>query len=397
MDPAEAAKEAQSHPALGAYRKILISGGPRMEIQKDLSPHQVLLARNLESSFECVHEDRPDLILYFAQGSETRLEEHVMTWLIEGFRGKIILLDSKNRVEQPETLLAGQVIDDYVSGPVSPSRFVALIKSHLALNGRTAEPHALTTFDLFRNLFERGINAIFFFSEDLERCLAANLAAEQLTGRSLYELRQGGLSMLCESESLDETARVIRRAARHYYDVKGNTVLNRRDGTGVESAFSCSWMNFGRSRVVKMEVQTPLWRRRDDPRAVNRAVLMGAVDESLKESEKGGSSLSVLVFKVMPGQHGAPPSAEAAALGALQRVLKDCIRQNDTLVRLSEHQFGVLLPKTEEDRAKQVLERVRKKIAAVPQFGTGGMILEARSVHCPPEGFSFLNLLMRGV
>lgn len=396
MEPAETVSgEAHRAPETSGYRKILIAGGQKLDLGKELTPHEVLFARNLESSFELVREQRPDLIMYFTHSRDDRLEEHVMTWLIEGFRGKIVVLDPSNRTMDPEVLMEGQVIDDYVSGPVSLTRFVSLIKSHLSLSGRSS-PHSLTTFDLFRNLFERGINAIFFFSEDLERCLAANMAAEQLTGHSLYELRKSGLGSVCGPDFLEETTRVIRRAARHYYDMKGNTAISRKEGGEIESAFSCSWMNFGRSRIVKLEVQTPLWRRRDDPRAINRAALMEAVDESIKGWEKHQGALTVLLFRVHAGDSQGQELGDLAALSAMQKALRSSIRLSDSLVRLSEHQFAVLLPKTETDRAALVLERIRKKILVLPAFEGGDLKLEAQCLRCPPEGLAFLSLLTRG-
>src|SRR5579885_99462 len=148
MDPAEKLPQGPMEdvvPLSRSYRTILIVGGQKLEVGKALSPHRILMARGLEASFESVRDERPDLIVYFDHGRDDRLEEHVMTWLIEGFRGKIIVLDPDNRLKDAESLLEGQVIDDHLSGPVSPNRFVSIIKSQLGGNARSASPRALTT------------------------------------------------------------------------------------------------------------------------------------------------------------------------------------------------------------------------------------------------------------
>ena len=395
MDTAEKLPEALGEitPVVSPYRSILIIGGHKLEVDKELSPHRVLTARGLEFSLEVVRSERPDLILYFDHGRDDRLEEHVMTWLIEGFRGKIVVLDPSNRIKAAEVLLEGQVIDDHLSGPVSLNRFVSIIKSHLGHSGRSSSPRALTTFDLFRNLYERGINAIFFLSEDLERCLAANLAAEQVTGRTLYELRHVGLKDICDPAHYEETESVIRRAARRYYDMRGQTAVCNRGGGTTEAAFSCSWMNFGRRRFVKLEVQTPFFRRRNDLRLADRTALLGAVDQSVKESKKAETDLSLLTFQIASKEPDVSETREMDFLSQIQKTLNMGIRHNDRLVRMGYLQFAVLLPKTDTDKAHKVLDRLMGKILQLRDVKDGVFMIEKRFVLCPPEAFPFLDIL----
>jgi len=236
-------------------RRVLIIGGPKSLSHESLAPHETIYAKTLDSALGVITSSRPDLVVYFAKGKDDALEEYVLTWLIEGFRGKFLLFDPLNKVQDSQTLLQSQVIDDYFSGPIGSARFVTIIKNRLAQDSHFAPPRAMTTFDLFRNLFERGLNAIFFFDEELDRCVAANIRAEQLTGHSLRELRHLSLQDLCAKAQYPETLRVIRRAGRHYYDSMGMTALKGPDGLSLSVSFSCGVFNFGRKNFVKVEVQ----------------------------------------------------------------------------------------------------------------------------------------------
>lgn len=236
-------------------RRLLIVAGPKPISKEKLAPHEGESAKSLEAAFHCISTSRPDLVIYFAKGKDDHLEEHVLTWLIEGFRGKFLLFDPFNRVKDSETLLRSQVIDDYFSGPIGSERFLTIVKNRLAQDSHFAPPRAMTTFDLFRNLFERGLNAIFFFDEELNRCVAANLRAEQITGKNLGELRGSSLKDLCTEKEFDTTLRTIRRAGRHYYDSRGVTSLKGPEGRSLRVSFSCGIFNFGRKNFVKVEVQ----------------------------------------------------------------------------------------------------------------------------------------------
>lgn len=237
-------------------RRVLIIAGPKPISSESLAPHEGLAAKNLSDAFTHISSSRPDLVIYFAKGRDDCLEEHVLTWLIEGFHGKFLLFDTANRVKDSAVLLQSQVIDDYFSGPVGSERFLTIIKNKLSHDSHFAPPRAMTTFDLFRNLFERGLDAIFFFDEDLKRCVAANIQAEQVTGLSLDELRRSSLQDLCVAGEYENTLRTIRRAGRHYYDSRGTTVLKGAGGQHLEATFSVGIFGFGRKNFVKLEIQS---------------------------------------------------------------------------------------------------------------------------------------------
>jgi len=236
-------------------RRVLIIGGPKSLSQESLAPHETAYAKSLDSALGIITSSRPDLVIYFAKGKDDSLEEYVLTWLIEGFRGKFLLFDPQNKVEDATTLLQSQVIDDYFSGPIGTARFVTIVKNRLAQDSHFAPPRAMTTFDLFRNLFERGLNAIFFFDDKLDRCVAGNIRAEQITGRTLRELRHLSLQDLCAKAEYTQTLRVIRRAGRHYYDSTGSTALKGPDDSPFRASFTCGVFKFGRKNFVKVEVQ----------------------------------------------------------------------------------------------------------------------------------------------
>ena len=237
-------------------RRILCIAESPPVLQPPLSMHEVLHVKRLERAGEIMHQNRPDLVIYFIKDKGDDLEEHVLNWLIAGFRGKILLFDPQNRVKDSEALIHGQVIDEYHDGPIGQARFHTILKSHLAHDLRFASPRAMTTFDLFRNLFDRCLNAIFLFNEILNRCVTANLQAERMTGKSLEALRRMSLKQLCsEADYENQFLPVLRKAARSYYDVKGLTRFKNEEGEFKPVTFSCGIFDFGRKKFVKVEVQ----------------------------------------------------------------------------------------------------------------------------------------------
>ncbi|MFO1464789.1 MAG: hypothetical protein U1F66_13560 [bacterium] len=252
---AQLGTQSLANPIIRSNHRILFIGGGKEFDLTDIHPHEVSHAKTLDSAYEAVSRFRPDLVFYFVKGRHEKLEEQIMTWLIGGFRGKFILLDLFNRVQDIKTLLQSQVVDEYFSGPISPARLNSILKSQLIHDTRFASPRAMTTFDLFRNLFDRGLNAIFIFSQELDACVAANLRAEQITGHTLHQLRTMGLQELCAPAGFEETLQVIRRAGRHYYDARGKIFLKGPAREAKQSEFSCSVFNFGRRYFVKIEVQ----------------------------------------------------------------------------------------------------------------------------------------------
>jgi GGDEF domain-containing protein len=391
-------------------RRILIIGGPKSDVDNSLYPHEILRSKNLETSLEILSNSRPDLVVYFSQGKDDSLEEHVMTWLIEGFRGKFILFDPNNRVGDFEILLESQVVDEYFSGPVSPARFVSIIKSQLTRDVRFASPRAMTTFDLFRNLFDRGLNAIFFLGEDLEKCVTANLRAEQMTGRTLYELRQIGLHDLIFPDQFDRTLKIIRRANRHYYDARGTTVLRDRLDRRREVAFSCGVFKFGRKNFVKVEIQdlpeaavktaAPREKGEEEPtydpvtQFLDRDSFLRALDRNMAAADKKQSPLSLILFKMRPAESTeTDPEEETTLLKKIAKTLEEKLRQTDIVARISHYEFAILLPKMPPERVEKLLARLQGGLKEIPPFRSGIYSFEIGSAQCPPGVYPFMHLL----
>ena len=65
-------------------------------------------------------------------------------------------------------------------------------------------------------------------------------------------------------------------------------------------------------------------------------------------------------FKAVNDQFGHPAGDEV--LKAVARVLRQCLRQNDAVIRLGGEEFLVLLPGTDQDTALRIAERIRKSV-----------------------------------
>ncbi|MDL1870765.1 hypothetical protein FBR05_01010 [Deltaproteobacteria bacterium PRO3] len=245
----------ESGPAEPLKHRILIVHPPVSISQVDLSSHDIHLVPDLDAADEAVSSGRPNMVVLFADDRTAELENHVMTWLVEGFKGKLILFDPHETIGDHGELVSGQVVDDYFAGPVSVHRFATILQSKVLQGTRFAAPRAMTTYDLFRNLFDRGLSAIFFFTEALDRCVAANLKAEDLTGRSFAELKRMGLEGLCDAEGWERALRAIRRAKHRYFDSTGVFEIVDQAGDRKRSEFSCGYFPFGRRQFVKIEVQ----------------------------------------------------------------------------------------------------------------------------------------------
>lgn len=391
-------------------RKILMVGGPKHGNHLGMDIHEIHSSKNLESSLEKISEIRPDLVIYFTKDKAEDIEEHVMTWLIEGFRGKFVIFDPKNRIKDSEVLMESQVIDEYYSGPVSPTRFNSIVKSQMSQDLRFANPRAMTTFDLFRNLFDRGLNAIFFFAQELEKCVAANLKAEKITGHTLFELRHLGLADLLHKDHLEPTIRLIRRAGRQYYDVKGMTVIKNRLNQNRIMSYSCGVFNFGRKSFVKFEVQ-------DQPAQVvqvsakagkevgkdpithlaTQEEFLQAINDNLTGSKKSQAALSLILCNLKPAQaiHRVQnrPKEENVMFKDLAKILQKTIRQTDTLARLGHYQFGILVPKMTKERVRALIKRLNAAAQKVPAIAKGYFEFETKMAQCPPQAYPFMNLL----
>lgn len=238
-----------------SHHRFLVINPPKNFSHLDLRPHEVRSTLDLDSADLHISEERPDIVVFFPGEESLNLENHVMTWLIEGFKGKFVVFDPFGYIQDYEELMHGKVIDDYIAGPVSVQRLETILKTKLIHDSPFATSRATTTFDLFRNLFDRGLSATFFFSEDLEHCVAANLKAEEVTGRTFAELKKLHLRNLCDPEEFEEILRLIRRAKNRYYDLKGNMKIVDRSGTEKSTEFSCGFFKFGRRHFVKLEIQ----------------------------------------------------------------------------------------------------------------------------------------------
>lgn len=390
-------------------RTVLMIGGPLKTRHFKLDLHEVVHTRDLASSIDAISDLRPDLVLYFVKGGQIDLEEHVMTWLIEGFRGRFIVLDTSNRIKDYEILLDSQVVDEYYSGPISPSRFKSIVQSQLTHDLRFASPRAMTTFDLFRNLFDRGLNAIFFFTSDLKKCVAANIRAEQMTGYTLYELRHMGLEDLVHSEHLELTRRTIRRATRQYYDARSIIVLTDRLGRSHVFSFSCGVFGFGRKSFVKIEIQgqteqaVPSFPKVTDvhelpEELIDSVSFMNALDDNVAVvSQKKENALSLIVCKVGPGKFVERikdiASEEGQLMKDVAKTLQAVIRKTDFLSRLSHYQFGLLLPKTPQKKAGALVKRLDSRLRKIPLFKEQCYEFELEMAECPVKAYPFVSLL----
>lgn len=372
-------------------RKILILGGPALDLTKELHPHKMLRTPTLEGSFEMLEENRPDVIVHFVHKADEPLEETILAWMIGGFRGNLVVFDPQNRLKDSHSLTSGHLIDAYVAGPVSPTRFTAMIKSHLNPVGRGGASRSYAVFDLFRHLFERSMDAIFFFSEDLERCLAANKQAEKLTGRTLFELRRTGLAELCAKGHFAEVEKVVQKARHSYYDAHGQSELKDRLGRPLLAQYNIGTFHFGRRSFIKFEIQSvnpasaaaeskakpklsrlSYRRRRED---------QGSWDAGL---ERG---VSLLVCRVHLPENA---EDEDRLLEVAADRIRATIRKTDSLARLSRAQFAILLPKTTEENVALARKRLQSALAhSLPK----GCRLDFESAHCPPEAYPFLQLL----
>jgi diguanylate cyclase (GGDEF)-like protein len=87
----------------------------------------------------------------------------------------------------------------------------------------------------------------------------------------------------------------------------------------------------------------------------------------LRSAQVRDVALSAITLSVDPYQDllaGHGPQAADAALRTVARILRECVRPNDLLVRLDADHFGVIAPDLEIDAALQFAERVRSRVEA---------------------------------
>ena len=101
----------------------------------------------------------------------------------------------------------------------------------------------------------------------------------------------------------------------------------------------------------------------------NRRALLQRVDEALAHAERSREPVSLALididyFKVINDTHGHP--AGDVVLRHFAGQLRDQVRRNDMVARLGGEEFGLLMPDTDERGARELCERIRRRIAETP-------------------------------
>src|SRR5262245_2262897 len=106
----------------------------------------------------------------------------------------------------------------------------------------------------------------------------------------------------------------------------------------------------------------------------NARFLLQQTDREVQRAERYGKQLCVVFldldrFKGVNDQHGHLVGSQE--LRRLSQVLRDCIRQVDTLARYGGDEFTILLADTALEDGLRISERIRKTVAETP-FESGG-------------------------
>jgi len=110
----------------------------------------------------------------------------------------------------------------------------------------------------------------------------------------------------------------------------------------------------------------------------NHRYLQVALNQEIRRSQRYGLEFSLLFldldhFKEINDQHG--HLAGSAALKEVGFLLRDCVREADTLFRFGGDEFAAILVEADAETARIVAERVRKAIE-------GHVFLEDRGLRC---------------
>lgn len=125
----------------------------------------------------------------------------------------------------------------------------------------------------------------------------------------------------------------------------------------------------------------------------NARYLLATVDNELQRAERYGNPLSVLFldldrFKLVNDRYGHLIGSDT--LRTLARLLRDCVRQVDTLARYGGDEFTILLVDTPLDIALRVAERIRAAVEShLFEAGTQGTLRLTISIGvatCPNHG-----------
>jgi diguanylate cyclase (GGDEF)-like protein len=98
----------------------------------------------------------------------------------------------------------------------------------------------------------------------------------------------------------------------------------------------------------------------------NARFLLQATDREIQRAERYGKELCVLFldldrFKSVNDRHGHLVGSQV--LRRLSQVLRECIRQVDTLARYGGDEFTILLADTDASAGRQIAERIRRTVA----------------------------------
>jgi diguanylate cyclase (GGDEF)-like protein len=110
----------------------------------------------------------------------------------------------------------------------------------------------------------------------------------------------------------------------------------------------------------------------------NARFLLQATDREIQRAERYGKGLCVLFldldrFKDVNDRYGHLVGSQV--LRRLSQVLRECIRQIDTLARYGGDEFTILLPETGADAGLRIAERIRRAVAdALFEGGPGAPI-----------------------
>ena len=101
----------------------------------------------------------------------------------------------------------------------------------------------------------------------------------------------------------------------------------------------------------------------------NRRALLQRVDDALAHAERAREPVSLALididyFKTINDAHGHP--AGDVVLRHFAGQLRDLVRRSDTVARLGGEEFGLLMPDTDERGARELCERIRRRVAETP-------------------------------
>ncbi len=132
----------------------------------------------------------------------------------------------------------------------------------------------------------------------------------------------------------------------------------------------------------------------------NARYLLATADNEIQRAARYGNPLSVLFldldrFKIVNDRHGHLIGSET--LRVLSQLLKDCVRQVDTLARYGGDEFTILLVDTPHDVAEMIAERIRRSVEThLFEAGSEGPLRLTISIGvatCPDHGESREPLL----